>query len=114
MDNAKPGTIKKTNSSKNTNWSVYIILADDGSYYTGISTDVERRFQEHCDKPAGAKYFNGRKPVDVVYREGGHDRSSATKREMEIKNLSRKQKQGLISGSDQSELSSATPNIVKI
>ncbi len=101
-------------SNTKTNWFVYIILADDGSYYTGISTDIERRFQEHRGKPVGAKYFNGRIPLEVVYRESGHNRSSANKREIEIKKLSRTQKQALISGSGQSELSSATPNIVKI
>ena len=104
-------TLRKMVDNKNTNWFVYIILADDGSYYTGISIDVERRFQEHCSKAGGAKYFNGRIPLEVVYKEDGHNRSSASKREIEIKNLSRSQKQALIG---QSELSSATPNIVKI
>ncbi len=84
-------------AKKNTNWSVYIILADDDSYYTGISIDVERRFQEHFNKTGGAKYFNGRTPLEVVYKEDGHNRSSASKREIEIKKLSRTQKQMLIS-----------------
>lgn len=84
-------------NNKTAPWFVYIIEADDHSLYTGISTDVERRFQEHCNKSVGAKYFNGRKPVEVVYREGGHNRSTASKRESEIKKLSRQQKQNLIS-----------------
>lgn len=84
-------------TNKTTTWFVYIIEADDHSLYTGISTDVERRFQEHCGDINGAKYFNGRKPVEVVYREGGHNRSTASKRESEIKKLSRQQKQDLIS-----------------
>lgn len=78
------------------NWSVYIIRADDDSFYTGISTDVNRRFIEHCEKTVGAKYFNGRKPVEIVYQEHGHDRSSASRRENEIKRLSRQQKVLLI------------------
>ena len=78
------------------NWSVYIILADDGSFYTGISTDIDRRFHEHSEKTTGAKYFNGRQPVEIVYQEHGHNRSSASKREVEIKRLSRKQKKSLI------------------
>ena len=78
------------------NWSVYIIRADDDSFYTGISTDVNRRFSEHCEKAGGAKYFNGRKPVEIVYQEHGHDRSSASRRENEIKRLSRQQKLRLI------------------
>ncbi len=74
-------------------WSVYIIEADDSSYYTGITTDVERRFEEHSSGPLGAKFFNGRKPVKIVYREDSHTRSSASKREAEIKKLTRMQKQ---------------------
>ncbi len=80
------------------NWSVYIIESDDHSYYTGITTDVARRFEEHNDGPLGAKFFNGRTPVKVVYREDGHTRSSASKREAEIKKLTRLQKQAFIAG----------------
>ncbi len=79
-------------------WSVYIIEADDSSYYTGITTDVERRFAEHSDGPLGAKFFNGRTPVKVVYQEAGHTRSSASKREAEIKKLTRLQKRAFIAG----------------
>lgn len=77
-------------------WSLYIIEASDGSLYTGIATDVERRFEEHLNCHKGAKYFNGRNPVSVVYREDGHTRSSASKREAEIKKLSRQEKKFLI------------------
>ena len=55
------------NMSGLNNWSVYIILCDDGSLYTGVSTDIDRRFREHGATPRGAKYFNGRKPLRVVY-----------------------------------------------
>ncbi len=78
------------------NWSVYIIETSDGSYYTGISLDVERRFAEHAGEGKGAKYFNGRKPLGLVFREDGHSRSSASKREIAIKNLTRSQKQALV------------------
>jgi len=77
-------------------WSVYIIRCDDGSLYTGISTDVGRRFREHLETPRGAKFFNGRKPREVVWREGGHTRSSAGRREAAIKKLSRGGKLRLI------------------
>lgn len=77
-------------------WSLYIIEASDASLYTGITTDIERRFDEHCQGQKGAKYFNGRSPVEVVYREDGHSRSSASRREAEIKKLSRSEKQNLI------------------
>lgn len=80
----------------NPNWSLYIIEASDASLYTGITTDIERRFEEHLNCHKGAKYFNGRTPVRIVYCENGHTRSSASRREMEIKKLSRHDKQDLI------------------
>ena len=83
------------------NWSLYIIEASDASLYTGISTDVERRFDEHSQSPRGARYFNGRNPLRIVYREDGHSRSSASRREAEIKKLSRGAKQQLIAGAKQ-------------
>jgi len=78
------------------NWFVYMIQADDGAYYTGVTTDVERRFNEHSGGGRGARYFRGRKPVAVVYQESGHTRSSACQREAAIKKLKREQKQTLI------------------
>lgn len=83
-------------SRSGAHWSVYIIRCDDGTLYTGISTDVERRFREHLGRPRGAKFFNGRKPLEVAWREGGHSRSSAGRREAAIKKLSREAKLRLI------------------
>jgi putative endonuclease len=77
------------------NWFVYMILADDGSLYTGVTTDPDRRFAEH-QSGRGAKYFRGRQPVEVVYQEAGHTRSSACVRESEIKKMPRTDKSGLI------------------
>ena len=77
-------------------WTIYIIRCDDNSLYTGVTTDLERRFQEHLGRPRGAKYFNGRKPMEVVYSENGHTRSSAGQREAAIKKLSREEKLHLI------------------
>lgn len=69
-------------------WQVYIILCSDDSLYTGITTDVARRFAQHaCGR--GAKYFRARRPTRVVYLEHGHTRSSAARREAEIKRLPR-------------------------
>jgi len=73
------------------NWQVYIILCSDNSLYTGITIDPERRFRQHA-KGEGAKYFRGRRPVRIVYSEGGHTRSSAARREAEIKSISREGK----------------------
>lgn len=77
-------------------WYVYIIEASDGSLYTGVTTDVERRFTEHCGKGKGARFFRGRKPVKVVYTESHPDRGSALRRESEIKKLKRDCKLELI------------------
>ncbi len=68
------------------NWQVYIILCSDDSLYTGITTDVDRRYAQHL-AGTGAKYFRGRSPRRLVYLEGGHDRSSASRREAQIKRL---------------------------
>ncbi len=76
-------------------WQLYIIRCSDGSLYTGITTDVERRFAEHCSGK-GAKYFNGRRPVEVVYQESCTDRAQASRREAAIKALSRSAKLALI------------------
>lgn len=73
-----------------------MIEADDGSLYTGVTTDIQRRFREHADGGRGARYFGGRQPVAVVYLEEGHTRSSACSREAAIKKLSRAQKLQLV------------------
>ena len=77
-------------------WYVYIIEASDGSLYTGVTTDVERRFNEHCGTDKCARFFRGRKPIRVVYSENHPDRGSALRREAEIKKLKRVSKLKLI------------------
>lgn len=77
-------------------WFVYIIESSDQSLYTGITTDVKRRLQEHSAGKLGAKYFRGRKPLRVLYQEGEHNRSTASRREVQLKRLSRAQKLALI------------------
>lgn len=75
-------------------WFVYIIEAADGSLYTGITTDVARRFSEHADG-RGAKYFRGRPPKRLHYTEACADRAEASRREWAIKQLSRAAKLAL-------------------
>ena len=77
-------------------WYVYMVRASDQSLYTGITTDPERRLAEHQSGKAGAKYFRGRGAVAMVYLEASTDRSSASKRESQIKKLSRSEKLALI------------------
>jgi len=78
------------------NWFVYIILCSDNSLYTGITTDLNRRLRQHANG-TGAKYFRGRHPLQVVYLENDHSRSSAAKRESRIKAMNRADKELLVS-----------------
>lgn len=75
-------------------WKLYILRCKDGSLYTGITDDVQRRLQAHaCGK--GAKYTRGRGPLELVYQEECGDHSCALRRELEIKALPRQEKQKL-------------------
>lgn len=76
-------------------WYLYILRCGDGSLYTGITVDVAKRLQAHrCGK--GAKYTRGRGPLELVYREACPDHSAALRRELEIKALSREEKEKLL------------------
>ena len=72
-------------------WHLYILRCKDGSLYTGITTDVEKRLEAHR-AGRGAKYTRGRAPLELVYREECGDHSTALKREAEIKRLPREEK----------------------
>ena len=78
------------------NWYVYIVEAADGKLYTGIATDVERRFREHSEGKKGARFFRTTRPLRIVWQEQHPDRSTATKCEMAIKRMTRQQKVALI------------------
>lgn len=81
---------------KEANWEVYIIESESGHLYTGITNDLDRRFESHLSGRKGARFFRISKPSKILYRESHPDRSSATKREIEIKKLTRQQKIFLI------------------
>lgn len=74
---------------------VYIVACDDGTLYTGYTTDVQRRVAEHNDG-TGAKYTRGRQPVELVHVETFDDQSEAMRREYAIKQLRRAEKERLI------------------
>jgi len=78
-------------------WTVYLARCHDGTLYTGITTDPERRLAEH-NAGAGAAYTRSRLPVALVYCEVVVDRSSALQREHAIKQLSRAAKEALAAG----------------
>ena len=75
---------------------VYILRCYDGTLYTGYTTDLERRFNEH-QHGRGSRYTRTRTPVELVYSQKFRTRRDAMRREFEIKRLSRSQKQKLIS-----------------
>jgi putative endonuclease len=81
-------------------WWVYIVECSDGTYYTGITTDLERRVNEHNYSFKSAKYTRSRRPVKLVYREKSVNRSEASKRECKIKKYKRNKKKELIDEHD--------------
>ena len=84
-------------NNPNVSWYLYIIRCANSHLYTGISTDIARRFLEHqAGGSKGAKFLKGKGPLTLVYQESLTDRSSALKRELIIKKLTRLQKLRLI------------------
>lgn len=77
-------------------WFVYILICSDDTFYTWVTTDVERRLIEHNTSVKAAKYTRVRRPVQLVYTKSFKTRSEATKEEYRIKQLSRKNKEELI------------------
>ena len=82
-------------NSKAPQWEVYIIKTKSGKLYTGITNDLDRRFEEHKTQKKGARFFHFSSPESIVFREAHPDRSSATKREIAIKSMSRSSKLAL-------------------
>ena len=77
-------------------WWVYLLRCADGSLYTGITTDLERRLAEHNgDGPSGARYTRSRRPVELAWCEAAASRSEASQREAAIKRLDRVRKLAL-------------------
>jgi putative endonuclease len=76
---------------------VYIIKCADGTYYTGYTTDLDKRLSQH-NEGKGAKYTRGRSPVELVHKEEFKTRRAAMKREYEIKQLTREEKERVIEG----------------
>jgi putative endonuclease len=81
---------------KKSPWFVYIIENEKGFLYTGITTDVERRFKEHSESPKGAKFFRSGAPVKVLFKKKFSNRSLASKFEAMVKKLKREDKIYLI------------------
>jgi putative endonuclease len=78
---------------------VYVLRCRDDTFYTGYTTDIERRVREHAAGD-GAKYTRGRTPLELVHVEGFASRSAAMSREYEFKQLARAEKERAVAGSD--------------
>ncbi len=80
-------------------WQVYIVRCSDGTFYTGIAKDLERRLRQHNAGPDGAKYTRARRPVTLVYTEESPSRSEALKTEYRIRKLPAAKKRTLAGAS---------------
>jgi len=81
--------------TENKSWYVYLLECADGTYYTGITTDLQRREWEHNNDKKAARYTRARRPVKLVWFENQSSRANASKREFEIRNLKREDKRRL-------------------
>ncbi|QQG42095.1 MAG: GIY-YIG nuclease family protein [Candidatus Woesebacteria bacterium] len=76
-------------------WFVYILLCQDGSYYTGSTNNIKKRFKDHVEG-RGARYTKSHKPEKIIYQKEFSTRSEALKREAEIKRLPKTKKNALV------------------
>ncbi len=77
-------------------WEVYIIETVSGKLYTGITNDLDRRFEDHLNGRKGARFFHFSAPRKIIFRAACKNRSEATQREIQIKKMTRLQKLALI------------------
>ncbi|MBI3610578.1 MAG: GIY-YIG nuclease family protein [Nitrospirae bacterium] len=85
----------RSSPGKDGSWVLYILRCSDGSFYAGITNDLERRLNQHRNGRA-SRYTRSRRPVGIVYHESCANRSHALKREFTVKALSRKEKEKLV------------------
>ena len=95
VTNVRKKVITMLVSANKKQWHVYILECEDGTLYTGVSTDVFHRFEKHRNG-TGAKYTRSRGVKRLVYTEACESRSIALRREAEIKKLSRNKKLCLV------------------
>lgn len=91
-------TYRSTKPEPSLVYHVYVLECADGTFYTGFTTDVERRVAEH-DAGEGAKYTRGRTPVELRHVESFESRGAALSREHEIKSLRPEEKAALVADS---------------
>lgn len=79
-------------------WFVYMVRTASGALYTGISTDVERRLQEHRGGPRGARALRGRGPLSLAFVQPAESRQQAQQLEYRVKQLTKRRKEELVAG----------------
>lgn len=88
---------------RNGSWSVYMVRCSDGTLYTGITNDLEKRIAAHNSAKDGARYTRSRRPVTLVYAEEAGSKSAAARLEYQIKRLPRSKKKSLIPSAEKME-----------
>lgn len=78
-------------------WYVYFLRCNDNSLYAGITTDINRRLHQHNHTKLGAKYTRAKRPVTLVFIESAPDKSTASKREYQLRTLTKLKKEHLVS-----------------
>ena len=86
----------KGNNTGDGSWCVYMVRCSDGTFYTGITNDLEKRIEAHNSGKDGARYTRSRRPVTLVYSESAGSKSAASRLEYSIKKLTRENKRKLI------------------
>lgn len=81
-------------------WFVYMIRCSDNSLYTGVTTNIERRFKEHQESKKGSKYARAKIPLRVVYQETHPNRSEAQIREAQLKKYTKTEKEKLVKSAE--------------
>jgi len=77
-------------------WYVYMVRCSDGSLYTGITNNLEKRIAAHNSEKGGARYTRSRRPVELIYSKQAGSRAAAARQEYQLKKLPRSQKKGLV------------------
>jgi len=88
----------------------YLLKCRDGTFYTGITTDLARRVREHNASPRGAKYTRGRRPVRLIYAKKYRTRSAACREEARVKSLPRREKLEMINTEKSTRLPQRSPH----
>ncbi len=81
----------------NNSWFVYFLRCNDNSLYAGITTNIERRLHQHNHTKLGAKYTRAKRPVTLAFLESATNKSTASKREYQLRKLTKKEKEQLVS-----------------